>query len=63
MACRFLKYFAEMLPLPFIRIHKSHIVNLNFVKLYNKGGFITLEDGAEIEISPTYKEDFLKNFK
>jgi len=63
MACRFLKYFSEMLPLPFIRVHKSHIVNLNFVKLYNKGGYITLEDGAEVEISPTYKEEFLKNFK
>jgi two-component system LytT family response regulator len=63
MACRFLKHFSEMLPLPFIRVHKSHIVNLRFVKLYNKGGFITLEDGVEIEISPTYKEDFLRNFK
>jgi two-component system LytT family response regulator len=63
MACRFLKHFGEMLPLPFIRVHKSHIVNLRFVKSYNKGGFITLEDGAEIEISLTYKEDFLKNFK
>ncbi len=63
MACRFLKHFDEMLPLPFLRVHKSHIVNLNFVKLYNKGGYITLEDGTEVEISPTYKEDFLKNFK
>ncbi|MFP9115245.1 LytR/AlgR family response regulator transcription factor [Flavobacterium sp. RHBU_3] len=63
MACRFLKHFDEMLPLPFIRVHKSHIVNLNFVKLYNKGGYITLQDNTEIEISPTYKEDFLRNFK
>ncbi len=63
MACRFLKHFSDMLPLPFLRVHKSHIVNLNFVKRYNKGGYITLEDGAEVEISPTYKEDFLKNFK
>lgn len=63
MACRFLKHFSDMLPLPFIRVHKSHIVNLNFIKRYNKGGYITLEDGAEVEISPTYKEDFLRNFK
>lgn len=63
MACRFLKHFDEILPLPFIRVHKSHIVNLDFVKLYNKGGYITLQDGAEVEISPTYKEEFLKNFK
>lgn len=63
MACRFLKHFSEILPLPFIRVHKSHIINLNCVKSYNKGGIITLNDGAEIEVSPTYKEDFLRNFK
>lgn len=63
MVCRFLKHFSEILPLPFLRVHKSHIINLNCVKSYNKGGVITLNDSTEIEISPTYKEDFLKNFK
>ncbi|PZX95458.1 DNA-binding response regulator [Flavobacterium aquariorum] len=63
MACRFLKHFSEILPLPFIRVHKSHIINLNCVKSYNKGGIVTLNDGAEIEVSPTYKEEFLRNFK
>jgi len=63
MVCRFLKHFSEILPLPFIRVHKSHIINMNCVKSYNKGGIITLNDGAEIEVSPTYKEEFLRNFK
>jgi two-component system LytT family response regulator len=63
MACRFLKHFSEMLPLPFLRVHKSHIVNLGCVKMYNKGGYLTLEDGAEVEVSPTYKEEFLKHFR
>jgi two-component system LytT family response regulator len=63
MACRFLKHFAEILPLPFLRVHKSHIVNLNFVKRYNKGGYLTLADETEIEVSSTYKDAFLKNFK
>jgi two-component system LytT family response regulator len=63
MACRFLKHFDEILPLPFLRVHKSHIVNLNFVKSYNKGGYLTLQDENEIEVSPTYKEAFLRNFK
>ena len=63
MVCRFLKHFSEILPLPFIRVHKSHIININCVKAYNKGGIITLNDGAEIEVSPTYKEEFLRNFK
>jgi two-component system LytT family response regulator len=63
MACRFLKHFSEILPLPFIRVHKSHIINLNCVKSYNKGGIITLNDATEIEVSQTYKDDFLRNFK
>ncbi len=63
MACRFLKHFDEILPLPFLRVHKSHIVNLNYVKRYNKGGYLTLTDESEIEVSPTYKEEFLKNFR
>ncbi len=63
MVCRFLKHFTDILPLPFLRVHKSHIVNLSFVKSYNKGGFITLNDNSEIEVSSTYKDDFLKNFR
>ena len=63
MVCRFLKHFSEILPFPFLRVHKSHIINVNFVKAYNKGGFITLQDDSEIEISSTYKDDFLSKFK
>ena len=63
MVCRFLKHFSEILPFPFLRVHKSHIINVNFVKAYNKGGFITLQDESEIEISTTYKDDFLSKFK
>jgi two-component system LytT family response regulator len=36
---------------------------MNFVKSYNKGGYITLYDDSEIEVSSTYKEEFVKNFK
>jgi two-component system LytT family response regulator len=63
MVCRFLKHFSKILPFPFIRVHKSHIININFVKSYNKGGFITLQDNVEIEVSSTYKEAFLSRFK
>ena len=63
MVCRFLKHFAEILPNPFVRVHKSHIINSNYVKSYNKGGTLTLNDGSEIEVSLTYKESFLKGFK
>lgn len=63
MACRFLKHFSDILPFPFIRVHKSHMVNLRFIKAYNKGGYVTMEDGFEVEVSPTYKEEFMRNFK
>lgn len=63
MVCRFLKHFSEILPLPFVRVHKSHIINMTFVKSYNKGGYLTLNDASEIEVSPTYKEAFLQHFK
>ena len=65
MVCRFLKYFTEILPYPFIRVHKSHIININFIKSYHKssGGYVVLNDNTEIEISPSYKDDFLQVFK
>lgn len=65
MVCRFLKHFSEILPFPFIRVHKSHIINVNYVKSYQKGsgGCVTLSGGTEIEISPSYKDEFLKVFR
>jgi len=65
MACRFLKHYQEILPSPFLRVHKSHIINLNFVESYNKsmGGYVILEGKKEVYISANHKEEFLKAFK
>ncbi len=62
MICKFLKHFDELLDPPFLRIHRSYIVNLNFIKSYSKGsgGFVTLLDGSELEVSVTYKDQLLK---
>lgn len=62
MVCRFLKYFEDLLDYPFVRVHRSHIVNFNAVKSYHKNGEIVLEDNTEIEVSASYKDEFLKNF-
>jgi two-component system, LytTR family, response regulator len=37
-------------------------VNIKFVKSYSKsaGGFVTLIDGSEMEVSATYKEHLVK---
>lgn len=65
MVCRFLKHFTEILPHPFVRIHKSHIINIHFVKSYHKGagGYVMLNDGTEVEVSAAYKEQFLIAFQ
>ncbi len=62
MICKFLKHFDELLSPPFVRIHRSFIVNTRFIKSYSKsaGGFVTLLDGSEIEVSATHKEQLLK---
>ena len=65
MVCRFLKHFTDILPLPFVRIHKSHVINIRFVKSYHKGagGYVMLQDGTEVEVSAAYKDQFLAAFK
>ena len=63
MVCRFLKHFDDLLESPFLRVHRSHIINTNFVKSYHKNGEIILKDGVEIEVSASYKDEFLAFFK
>ncbi len=60
--CKFLKHFDDLLEEPFVRVHRSFIVNLQFIKSYSKssGGYVTLQDGSEIEVSASYKEQLLK---
>lgn len=58
-----LKEFEELLTdHGFFRIHNSHLVNLTYIKSYNrgKGGSVVLGDGTEIEVSTRRKDDFLK---
>jgi len=57
-----LKEYDEMLtPFNFFRIHKSHLINIGFLQKYKKGegGYVVMEDGAELEVSRRRKEDFL----
>lgn len=58
-----LKEFEKMLkPYNFFRVHKSHLINLMYVKSYtkNQGGFVTLTDGLNIEVSSRRKDEFLE---
>jgi two-component system, LytTR family, response regulator len=58
-----LKDFEELLTeYNFYRIHNSHLINLAHIKSYNKGkgGYVSMIDNSEIEVSTRRKEDFLK---
>ncbi len=46
-------YEDTLLRLNFVRVHKKHIVNMNFIKTYIKGegGYLKLENGDTIEVS------------
>jgi len=48
-----------------VRVHKTHLVNIQYVKKYTKGkgGFATMQDGSEVEVSSSKKENFMKFFK
>ncbi len=61
-----LKEFEELLTeYNFFRVHNSHLINLSFIKTYNKGkgGSVVLTDGTELEVSSRRKEAFLNRTK
>ena len=45
---------------PFFRAHRSHIINLDYVREYlkGKGGTVLMSDGSSIHVSPLRKEAF-----
>jgi two-component system LytT family response regulator len=58
-----LKEFEELLSdHNFFRVHNSELINLTYIKSYNKGkgGSVLLTDGTELEVSTRRKDDFLK---
>lgn len=64
--CRTLKYFEDLLKTyNFFRIHRSYLINPEYVIRYSKGkgGYVTMKNNKELEISPTKKKDFLESFQ
>lgn len=63
--CRTLKFYEEVLrDSGFLRIHRSHMVNLNYITSYKKGkgGQVELVDGSVVDVSATKKDELLKWF-
>lgn len=65
-ASRTLKEVEEMMEdHAFLRVHNSHIVNLNEVNKYVKGegGYLVMSDGSKIDVSRSRKEMLLKKLQ
>ena len=65
-ASKNIKEYEEMLPeKKFFRVHNSHLVNMNRIVKYTKGrgGTITMEDGAEVDVASRRRGDFLEMFQ
>ncbi|MBV9963396.1 MAG: response regulator transcription factor [Parafilimonas sp.] len=65
-ASRTMKEVEEMLEdHPFLRVHRSYIVNLNEVNKYvrGEGGYLLMSDGSKIEVSRSYKDVLLKRLQ
>ncbi|MFT5820527.1 MAG: two-component system LytT family response regulator [Crocinitomix sp.] len=63
LSSRNMKHYESLLPDSiFIKVHRSHVINLNFIKSIIKtdGGFVKLINNDEIPLSRRKKEDFLR---
>ncbi len=62
MASKTLKEFDELLSdYDFFRVHNSHLINLAYVKKYDKvKSVVLMSDHSEIEVSTRRKDEFLK---
>jgi two-component system LytT family response regulator len=63
MICRTLKFYEELLAESgFMRVHKSHLVNMDHVKKYlrGKGGQLVMADESVIDVSPQKKPELMK---
>jgi len=66
MICRTLKFYEDLLgESGFMRVHKSHLVNLDHIVKYTrgKGGQVTMADGSVIDVSPNKKDELLVKFE
>jgi two-component system, LytTR family, response regulator len=65
LSTKHLKEYETQLPASsFVRVHHSYIINLQYVKHYQRGegGSVVMIDGSEIVVSKRKKKDFLNRF-
>ncbi len=65
MICRTLKHYETMLEdYNFVRVHKSHLVNVQHITKYlkGKGGQLIMSDQSYVDVSPNKKELLMQRF-
>ena len=65
-ASKTIKAYEDMLSgANFFRVHKSHVINLNFMKKFVKGdgGFLVMEDGKQIDVSRRRRPAFIEHMQ
>ncbi len=61
-----LNHFEEILSgLSFVRIHNTHLINLKYVKKYQRGqgGTVTMYNGTSLAVSRTRKNEFIEGLR
>lgn len=60
-----IKYYEDILEdHNFFRVHRSHLINLNYIKEYYKGegGYVIMSDSSDVPVSRRKKTQFLNKF-
>lgn len=59
------EYERLLTPINFYRVHKSHLVNLNYISKFVKGegGYLIMEDGKTIEVSRRRRAAFMEQLR
>lgn len=63
LVCKTLREMEELIRSEaFIRVHRSHTINLNKLAKYikGKGGYVIMEDGSHINVSAGRKKEFME---
>jgi len=66
MICRNLKFYESALDaFGFFRIHRSFIINLEYIKRYikGKGGSVVMENSKEIQVANTKKSELIQRLR
>ena len=65
-ASKTIKSYEDLLkPFNFYRVHKRHVINLNFVKKFVRGdgGYLIMEDTKQIEVSRRRRPGFMEKIR